>query len=96
LIQAAVGLYHYCNGNVRGAVKLYHTSRDYMKRYPSPHWGLDLAGFWEQMRACFAPILDAHPLTIARPEETRIPTIRLEPPPNSWPDLSEFDHGDDE
>src|SRR5437868_2828922 len=33
LIQAAVGLCHFCNGNVRGAAKLYHSSRDYMSRY---------------------------------------------------------------
>src|SRR5947209_6840093 len=33
LIQAAVGLCHFCNGNVRGAVKLYRSSRDYMQRF---------------------------------------------------------------
>src|SRR4051794_2522850 len=41
LIQAAVGLCHFCNGNVRGAVKLYHSSKDYMVRYGSPFLGLD-------------------------------------------------------
>jgi len=38
LIQAAVALYHYGNGNLRGASKLYGTSKAYMDKYPSPHW----------------------------------------------------------
>ena len=57
LIQAAVGLCHFCNGNVRGAAKLYRSSRDYMQRYASPFWGLDQEAFWGQMERCFAPIL---------------------------------------
>src|SRR3979490_1033221 len=31
LIQAAVGLCHFGNGNLNGAVKLYNSSRDYMR-----------------------------------------------------------------
>src|SRR5881275_1162675 len=57
LIQAAVGLCHFCNGNVRGAVKLYHSSRDYLQKYSSPHLGLDLDAFHRQMAACFAELL---------------------------------------
>ena len=41
LIQAAVALYHYGQGNLRGAVKLFASSKAYMDRYPSPHLGLD-------------------------------------------------------
>ena len=37
LIQAAVGLLHFVNGNVRGAVKLYQSSRAYLETYGSPH-----------------------------------------------------------
>src|SRR5262245_40229242 len=57
LIQAAVSLCHFCNGNVRGAVKLFRTSREYMERFPSLHEGLDLAEFWDQMTRCFTPLL---------------------------------------
>src|SRR5580658_503791 len=35
LIQAAVGLCHFANGNLRGAAKLYASSRAYMERYGS-------------------------------------------------------------
>jgi predicted metal-dependent hydrolase len=58
LIQAAVALYHFSNGNVRGAVKLFRSGHAYMQRYPSPHWGLDVTAFWEAMRGCFGSILD--------------------------------------
>src|SRR5438876_12170200 len=57
LIQAAVGLLHFCNGNLRGAVKLYKSSRDYMAKYDAQHLGLDQTNFWNQMQRCFADIL---------------------------------------
>src|SRR3981081_1608949 len=68
LIQAAVGLCHFCNGNVRGAVKLYHSSRDYMVRCGSPFLGLDSDAFWRQMAACFAELLEA-----AEPDRRIVP-----------------------
>jgi predicted metal-dependent hydrolase len=87
LIQAAVGLCHFCNGNVRGAVKLYHSSRDYMRKYPSPYLGLDQSTFWGQMERCFAPLLaSAEPPQRIEPEEELLPTIELEPAPEEWPD----------
>jgi uncharacterized protein len=95
LIQAAVALYHFNNRNVRGAVKLFHSSLAYMRPYPSPHRGLDVTEFWEQMRACFVSVLDRDPATVQRPDETLIPTIRLEPEPAAWPDLSAFDQDED-
>jgi predicted metal-dependent hydrolase len=39
LIQAAVALCHFCNGNGRGAVKLFKSSRDYMSRYDRRPFG---------------------------------------------------------
>jgi predicted metal-dependent hydrolase len=91
LIQAAVGLCHFCNGNVRGAVKLYHSSRDYMARYPSPHLGLDVHAFWERMARCFAALLAGpDPDRRITPEEDLLPELTLEPPPPAWPDPAAF------
>lgn len=91
LIQAAVALYHYGNGNVRGAAKLYRTGRAYMEAYASPYLGLDRAAFWQQMERCFAPVLAAaDPDRALRPDETLIPTITLDPPPERWPDPGAF------
>jgi len=45
LIQAAVGLCHFCNGNMRGAAKLYKSSREYMMRFGTPYMGLDQTAF---------------------------------------------------
>jgi hypothetical protein len=97
LIQAAVALCHFCNGNVRGAAKLYHSSRDYMSRYGERHLGLDVAGFWRAMEGCFAELLAcAEPDRRVQPEEELIPTIALDPPPASWPDPAEFVEPEDE
>src|SRR5438445_12011078 len=93
LIQAAVGLCHFCNGNLRGAVKLYHSSRDYMSRFGPHHLGLDTTAFWRQMEACFAELLrQPEPKERIEPNEDLIPTITLEPPPASWPDPAGYIH----
>src|SRR4051812_39696665 len=87
LIQAAVGLCHFCNGNVRGAVKLYRSSRDYMNRFGSSHLGMDTAMFWQQMDQCFAALLAApEPDRSIELDETLLPQIDLVPPPESWPE----------
>jgi uncharacterized protein len=87
LIQAAVALCHFCNGNVRGARKLFHSSRDYMNRFGSPFMGLDNNVFWEQMAACFAEMLAA-PEADRRfePDDALLPTLTLLPSPAEWPD----------
>jgi predicted metal-dependent hydrolase len=91
LIQAAVALLHYGNGNLRGAMKLFRSSRDYMDKYESPYLGLDTAGFWQQMERCFAEVLASpDPDRNLRPAEELYPRIELAPPPSSWPDLSDF------
>jgi predicted metal-dependent hydrolase len=91
LIQAAVGLCHFCNGNLRGAVKLYRSSRDYMAKYASPYLGLDQEAFWNAMQRCFAPILAVpEPAPGQSPVEEDIPEIALDPAPAEWPDPGQF------
>jgi uncharacterized protein len=91
LIQAAVGLFHFSNGNLRGAVKLYRTSRAYMDGLGSLYLGLDIDAFWRQMAVCFAPLLaDPNPNRHLRPDESLMPVIALDPPPDRWPDPAEY------
>jgi uncharacterized protein len=91
LIQAAVALFHFGNGNVRGARKLYSSGRAYMEPFGSPHLGLDCAGFWRQMERCLAEIL-ANPDAdrSVQLDEALLPVISLDPPPSAWPDPAEF------
>jgi hypothetical protein len=91
LIQAAVALCHFCNGNARGAVKLYKSGRAYMERYDPHYMGLDRPSFWDRMEQCFAPLLAApEPPQGLEPQEDLIPTIELDPAPQEWPDPAEF------
>jgi predicted metal-dependent hydrolase len=82
LIQAAVALHHFGNGNIRGAKKLYYSSRGYLEHYRPKYQGLDLDKFFVEMEQCFAEII--------RSEEEYpqieivgdlIPEIHLDPPP---------------
>jgi predicted metal-dependent hydrolase len=91
LIQAAVALFHFSNGNLGGAVKQYRSSYDYMKTCGSPFLGLDVDDFWRQMAGCFEPLLNtATPERSLRPDPEKLPVLRLDPPPESWPDPEAF------
>lgn len=102
LIQAAVALYHFGNGNLRGASKLYTSSRNYMDKYASPHQGIDTIRFWKEMQSCFTGLLaemqtnpnpDRHALQL---DEALVPQIVLEPAPESWPEPEQFVSDEDE
>jgi predicted metal-dependent hydrolase len=57
LIQVAVALHHFGNGNIRGAKKLYHSSRAYLEPYRPVCEGIDLDKLLAEMERCFAEIL---------------------------------------
>lgn len=82
LIQAAVALHHFGNGNIRGAKKVYYGSRGYLEPYRPKHLGLNVDKFLDEMQTCFAEVI--------RSEEQfpqidivadLIPEIHLDPPP---------------
>ena len=81
LIQAAVALHHFGNGNIRGARKVYHSSRNYLDPYRPTCIGLDLQTFLSQFDACFAEVAasqEEFPDISIDPE--LIPEIELNPP----------------
>jgi predicted metal-dependent hydrolase len=82
LIQVAVALYHFGNGNIRGARKLHGSARAYLEPYKPKHLGLDLDAFISAFDTCLAEVA-------ASPEEfpeielnpDLLPEIHLDPPP---------------
>jgi len=84
IIQAAVALYHFGNGNLRGAKKVFLTSRNYLQAFQPFYLGLDLDSFLVQYERCFAEIL-AH-------EEDSLSTagIYLEIDPELIPEIQLF------
>ncbi len=82
LIQTAVALHHFGNGNIRGAKKLYHGSRNYLEPYRPVHLGCDLDLLFTEMEECFAQVLasgEDFPEVKIDPEF--IPEIHLDPEP---------------
>ncbi len=57
LIQADVALHHFGNGNIRGARKLYYSTRSYLEPYRPWHLGLDLEQFLAQFEQCFTEVI---------------------------------------
>lgn len=81
LIQAAVALHHFGNGNLRGAKKLNVGCRKYLDDYRPRHMGLDVDGLLGEMDRCFAEVMastDEYPNIEIDPE--RIPDLTLDPP----------------
>ena len=82
LIQAAVGMFHFGNGNLGGARKMYTAARAKLDRYPSPYWGIELSSFLKEFECCFEEILAAgtsYPDGVELREE-RIPVIQFAEP----------------
>ncbi len=82
LIQAAVALHHFGNGNIRGAKKVYLTSRGHLENYCPSYEGLDLENFLHQYAQCFEDVLantDEFPSIEIVPD--LIPEIHLQQTP---------------
>ena len=86
LIQAAVCLHHFGNGNIRGARKLYESCRTrYLDAYRPWYLGIDMEQFLGQLRLCCQPILETDeefPEVEIDPE--LIPEIHLVSPPEDY------------
>ncbi len=79
LIQVAVCLHHFGNGNIRGARKLYHTSCRYLEAYLPSHEGLDVEKLIRELTVCCQEFLESDeefPQTEIIVE--KIPEIHLE------------------
>lgn len=84
LIQVAVCLHHFGNGNIRGSKKLYHGSRGYLEKYLPQHEGIDLDKLFSELEQCCAEILastEEFPKIEIVPD--LIPEIHLDPPAKS-------------
>lgn len=81
LIQVAVCLHHFGNGNTRGAKKLYYGCRGYLEEYRPHHLGVDLDKLLTELERCCADILSSteeYPKAEIVPDW--IPEIHLNPP----------------
>jgi uncharacterized protein len=59
LIQVAVCLHHFGNGNIRGAKKLYFGCRRYLEEYRPKYLGVDLDKLFRELEACCREILES-------------------------------------
>jgi hypothetical protein len=79
LIQAAVAILHFSNGNLSGARKLYEGQKRLLIAYAPRFLGLDVQGLLAKLDDLFAPVRAAAPGTHVPIDESKIPTLRIEP-----------------
>ena len=78
LIQVAVCLHHFVNGNTRGAVKLYHSSRRYLQPYLPHCYNMDLARLFTDLEDCCREIINTtEEIPTAEIPEDRIPEVHF-------------------
>ena len=90
MIQAAVALLHYRNGNALGARKLLLGSQAYLAPYRPKYMGLDIDQLLNGLSRCLAPVLGPDgppPIWPPKPNSTKwdpalVPEIRLDPAPD--------------
>lgn len=79
LIQMAVCLHHFGNGNTRGARKLYDSCRKYLEAYRPYHEGIDLDRLLTDLQRCCAAILESEESFPSAPlEASLLPHITLD------------------
>jgi uncharacterized protein len=83
LIQAAVALHHYGNGNFDGAKKLLLGATGLLDPYRPRHLGLDVDRFLVDLRDCLACLLTARPPELPPLNTTMAPRIDLDPAPTT-------------
>jgi len=59
LIQVAVCLHHFGNGNTRGSKKLFYSSKGYLDEYRPFFLGLDVDKLLSQLEICVKEILES-------------------------------------
>ena len=57
LIQAAIAMHHFEQGNFAGAAKLYGGHRRYLAGFLPRHRGIDVAAFMESVRRTLEPVV---------------------------------------
>ena len=80
LIHVAVCLHHFGNGNIRGAKKLYGSSRGYLEPYGPKYMGLDVTKLLAELEVCCRDIMasqEQFPKIDIVPD--LIPEIHLQP-----------------
>lgn len=81
LIQAAVALYHFGNGNLRGARKLHTSVHGYLEPYGPHHLGLDIVTFLKSFDTCLAEVVaDTEDRREIPLDPDLLPEIHLDPP----------------
>ncbi|HUG93120.1 MAG TPA: DUF309 domain-containing protein [Planctomycetaceae bacterium] len=82
LIQSSVALFHFGEGNLGGARRLYQSARRYLEPYRPRYMGIDLDRFLSGLGHCFEPLAEApagrYPMDV-RLDAERIPRLELCP-----------------
>lgn len=76
LIQCALALHHYRNGNMVGAMKMWAYARDRLSRFGPKREGLDVTALVRGMRRALSTLRAREPEPF---DPGKVPVLRLDP-----------------
>ncbi len=84
LLQVAVALHHWRNGNYGGALSLLEGGSGYLRRLPDACQRIDVADLLERVARCREALVQLGQERMAELDPALIPRLRLAPPPEEW------------
>lgn len=77
LLQMSVALYHYRNGNCKGARRLFRSSRNYLLPYGPRHWDVDVELVIRFIDECLAQLPAEDKISAEAAQQRPLPTLVL-------------------
>ena len=77
LLQLAVALYHFNNGNIIGARKLFSTSYKYLQMYKPEYWDLEINSIIEYIELAIDLLPNERNIPIDELNKIGLPEIKL-------------------
>lgn len=77
LLQVAVALYHYGNGNILGAKKLFTTAYKYLQKYQPVYWDVEIEHILEYIENALKILPNEDKVSLDELKKINLPEIKL-------------------
>jgi len=77
MLQVAVGIYHFENGNIYGSRRLFQSAQKYLQPYRPDYWDLDLEQVLEYIEKALNILPEEKSISIAQVKQIDFPKIKL-------------------
>ncbi len=77
MLQVAVAIYHFQNGNIRGAKMLFNSATNYLIPYQPRYWDLDIEPVLQYIQTAIKVLPEEDRITIDEVKKIPFPILKL-------------------